>query len=271
LTEVLVMIAILSILVALLLPSLSRAREQSRNAACRNHLRQIGIALNMYVSDCQRFPPIHEWETGQFWMDRLYRYAPQPWTNAGWNCPTYMARNGMAVFWATNTVEPRAGARWWTSYAYNCNGILGNGWEGWGSTPAQELLGKLGLGGLPQLVAREVEVTAPSETYAVADARSYRRGAGPGWFPIEPSNATLGLYAMTAWRDAWFWDGSLQSLQEMRPPHNQGYDMLYCDGHVDLVKRNDLLFPPRTARHWNRDNQPHEEAWAPKSEWAVQQ
>src|SRR5262249_51674708 len=103
------------------------------------------------------------------------------------------------------------------------------------------------------------------------DAREYRRSSGPGWFPIESPNATLGLWAMTPWLNAWFWDPSLQSLRESDPPHQQGYNMLYCDGHVTLVKRNDYLFPPRTARHWNRDNQPHEEAWAPRSDWAVQQ
>jgi hypothetical protein len=31
------------------------------------------------------------------------------------------------------------------------------------------------------------------------------------------------------------------------------------------VKRSDYLFPPRTARNWNRDNQPHEEVWAPRN------
>ncbi len=42
-----------------------------------------------------------------------------------------------------------------------------------------------------------------------------------------------------------------------------GYNIVFCDGHLSLVKRNDYLFPPRTARNWNRDNQPHPEAWAP--------
>jgi hypothetical protein len=47
--------------------------------------------------------------------------------------------------------------------------------------------------------------------------------------------------------------------------------MLYGDGHVALLKRSDYLFPPRTARNWKCDNQPHEETWAPGSEWAVPQ
>jgi prepilin-type processing-associated H-X9-DG protein len=76
---------------------------------------------------------------------------------------------------------------------------------------------------------------------------------------------------MTPWLNAWHWEPSLQSLEELDPPHAQGYNMLFCDGHALLVKQKDYFFPPRTAHNWNRDNQPHEEAWAPRSWWGVQQ
>jgi prepilin-type processing-associated H-X9-DG protein len=57
---------------------------------------------------------------------------------------------------------------------------------------------------------------------------------------------------------------------EAPPPHGQAYNILFCDGHAVLVKRNDYLYPPRTACNWNSDNQAHPEAWAPKGLWAVQ-
>jgi len=57
LIELLVVVAIIALLMALLLPSLRRARNQARAVVCRAHLRQWGTTLSLYLEDSQgRFP-----------------------------------------------------------------------------------------------------------------------------------------------------------------------------------------------------------------------
>src|SRR6266404_5749235 len=56
LIELLVVIAIIAILAAMLLPSLSRAKAQAKRIQCGNNLHQIGLALQMYVSDFHKYP-----------------------------------------------------------------------------------------------------------------------------------------------------------------------------------------------------------------------
>ena len=57
LLELLVVIAIIGMLAALLLPSMARARESGRRVACASNLRQLTIALALYVNDHEGFYP----------------------------------------------------------------------------------------------------------------------------------------------------------------------------------------------------------------------
>ncbi|MCM8534846.1 MAG: DUF1559 domain-containing protein [Lentisphaeraceae bacterium] len=51
LIELLVVISIISILSSILLPSIQGAREKTRSAVCKNNLKQIGYAVEMYSDD----------------------------------------------------------------------------------------------------------------------------------------------------------------------------------------------------------------------------
>ncbi len=57
LIELLVVIAIIAILIALLLPAVQQAREAARRSACKNNMKQIGLALHNYHDVHRIFPP----------------------------------------------------------------------------------------------------------------------------------------------------------------------------------------------------------------------
>src|SRR3989442_6298503 len=58
LIELLVVIAIIALLAALLLPAFGRAKEAGRGAACISNLRQIGVALQIYLQDNNNHLPV---------------------------------------------------------------------------------------------------------------------------------------------------------------------------------------------------------------------
>jgi prepilin-type N-terminal cleavage/methylation domain-containing protein/prepilin-type processing-associated H-X9-DG protein len=104
LVELLVVIAIIAILAALLLPSLSQAKESSRRSGCASNLRQIILAALMYAEEQEdRFPaqngdglPVRAvGGDGRNYYDLLMPYVNTPRV---WLCPS--AQNSPASLMA---------------------------------------------------------------------------------------------------------------------------------------------------------------------------
>src|SRR5438093_9612759 len=81
LIELLVVIAIIAILAALLLPALSSAKSAAQSTQCKSNLKQLSLALNMYVNDFHFYP---QSRYTRHWTEPLNAYlkqAPDPLTN----------------------------------------------------------------------------------------------------------------------------------------------------------------------------------------------
>jgi prepilin-type N-terminal cleavage/methylation domain-containing protein len=64
LIELLVALGVIAVLAALLLPALSRGKESARSLSCLSNLHQIGIGLQLYVSDsANRLPTMFDWSS----------------------------------------------------------------------------------------------------------------------------------------------------------------------------------------------------------------
>lgn len=73
LIELLVVISIIGLLMGIMLPAISWARERAKITAVNAELGQIGLALDMYFDDNQKYPPTHEdCATGKL-TDHLYQ------------------------------------------------------------------------------------------------------------------------------------------------------------------------------------------------------
>ena len=80
LIELLVVIAIIAILASLLLPTLQQAKDKGRQALCQSNMRQIGVALLLYIQDNEETLPTFGDEfpalpNNHWWDNDLETYA----------------------------------------------------------------------------------------------------------------------------------------------------------------------------------------------------
>jgi len=67
LVELLVVIGIIAVLIGILMPALMAARKSAMTAQCGSNLRQIGMAMNLYLAESKGMFPYHP--NGGVWTD----------------------------------------------------------------------------------------------------------------------------------------------------------------------------------------------------------
>jgi prepilin-type N-terminal cleavage/methylation domain-containing protein len=232
LIELLVVIAIIAILAAILFPVFAQAREKARQATCLSNMKQIGLASNLYVQDYDETFPGHNWPQGEGLHalpdGRRYR------GHVGWPLLFYPYIKNLGVFICPSDDNPRDG---WTD-----NGKANPYNNTWGkpiplsySENADIYLTPLEFNGAPLKLA---EITFPSDTYWIADARFSFVGFH-GMFPKWPEGFNRIRFTKPC-AGLVFNSGPALKPGFENPGqcvrHNEGNLVVFTDGHAKWLR-----------------------------------
>ena len=100
LIELLIVIAIITILASMLLPALNHARDMAKDSSCRNNLRQLGLVTISYADDNRLYVPVWLYKSGQ-------KTNNMRAVLASWESPAFWMNHGQ-LYSAGYLTTPRA-------------------------------------------------------------------------------------------------------------------------------------------------------------------
>lgn len=154
LVEVLIVLCVIGILAAILLPVFVRVRDGARTTACASNLRQIGLAIQTYVNDNNRYYPPGSLQ-GCGWVESIMPYTRTPGV---FQCPASSYDTYQPGCPDAETID---GITYYYSGSYMMNAL------------GTQLQGQL----------RDSRIRQPGRTILVIDGNSLRNAVGNA--PIE--------------------------------------------------------------------------------------